>query len=283
VGGDVVDAEVCTKSIELNLIIYILYMYTWDETSNANESCCRYSTNNAYIGFKRMVHDAQYPGDDIPPLPHPSTWFSHLEDPKASSTSRDTTTSSHRSSPARRTRARNNRNRSASPAAAAAGGGSDDDIAIARERISLRCPLTLQPFKDPVTSTKCPHSFERQAIEDMISRSQHTVPVRDPSGGNKPRRVRAVECPVCSVMLTLHDLRSDPVLLRRVRRAEAARRREEDEDDDDEFDPDPEAAAARRRLKGSRQSGFTVASDDDEEDDDDDAVDVDRVPVKQER
>lgn len=64
-------------------------------------------------------------------------------------------------------------------------------------------------------------------------------------------------------MLTADDLRSDPVLLRRVRRAEMAMQR----DDDDELDPDSEDAAAApgsargRRVKGSRQSGFTVASD----------------------
>ncbi|KAL2012203.1 hypothetical protein VTN00DRAFT_4921 [Thermoascus crustaceus] len=231
----------------------------------------RYTTNNAYIGFKRMVHDAQHPGDDIPPLPHASTWFSHLEDPasaNAPSTSRATG-----SPPARRTR---NRNRSASPAA----NDDDDDVAIARERISLRCPLTLQPFRDPVTSTKCPHSFEREAIETMIARSSQTAPAPGgPGSTGRPHRVRAVECPVCSVMLRLGDLRSDPVLLRRVKRAEAARQRE---DDEEAFDPDADAER-RRRMKGSRQSGFTVADDDDEDENDDDAMDVDRVPVKPER
>lgn len=231
----------------------------------ANE--IRYTTNNDYIGFYRIVHEAKYPGDDIPPPPHASTWFSHLEDPS---------TAAHgAASPVRRTRNQaRGRNRSASPA-------DSEDIAIERERISLRCPLTLLTFTDPVTSTKCPHSFERLAIEDMIARSSTTEPIPSRDGG-RPRRARCVKCPVCSVTLTLQDLRPDPVLLRRVRRAE----REAIEDDESDED-----GIRRRRSKGGRRSGFTVTSDVD----DDDEMDVDSsrastrikaeetVRVKQER
>ncbi|GIK06943.1 hypothetical protein Aspvir_002596 [Aspergillus viridinutans] len=200
----------------------------------------RYSTNNAYIGFYRIVHEAKHPGDDIPPLPHASTWFAHKEDPHATSTATTDQTS------ARRTRQR----RSPSPA-------DSDEIAIERERISLKCPLTLLPFRDPVTSTKCPHSFEREAITDMIAHSSTTVP-GPPSRGRR-NRIRSVKCPVCSVVLTAEDLRSDPVLLRRVRRAEAASQREAE---DDELDAD---GNPRRRRRQGRKSGITVASDDDSE------------------
>jgi hypothetical protein len=44
----------------------------------------------------------------------------------------------------------------------------DNDIAIARERISIKCPLTLQEFKDPVTSKKYPHTFKKLAILNII-------------------------------------------------------------------------------------------------------------------
>ncbi|GAQ03371.1 hypothetical protein ALT_0692 [Aspergillus lentulus] len=201
----------------------------------------RYSTNNAYVGFYRIIHDAKHPGDDIPPLPHASTWFAHMEDPHAATTSTADQTS------ARRTRQRR------SPSAA-----DSDEIAIERERISLKCPLTLLPFRDPVTSTKCPHSFEREAITDMIARSSTTVP-GPPSRGRRNNRIRSVKCPVCSVVLTAEDLRSDPVLLRRVRRAEAASQREAE---DDELDAD---GNPRRRPREGRKSGITVASDDDSE------------------
>lgn len=123
------------------------------------------------------MHDAQHPGDDAPPLANASTWFP--ADPTlATSTS------------TRNTRAHANGH----PTTAAAGAedDDDDDLAIASERISIKCPLTLLPYKDPVTSTKCPHSFEKAAILDMISKSAGRV------GGEK-----AVQCPVCERVCSL--------------------------------------------------------------------------------
>lgn len=144
-----------------------------------------------------MVHDAKHPGDDAPPVPHASTWFRHMEDGTAQENAE-----------------------------------SDDDIAIEREKVSLRCPLTFLTFKEPVTSTKCPHSFERTAIEDMIKKSTYmlTLPRGHPRQG---QRGRYVKCPVCELPLTKEDLRPDPVLLRKVRRQS-----QKDDDDDDDDDDD---------------------------------------------
>jgi mRNA (guanine-N7-)-methyltransferase len=159
----------------------------------------------------------------------------------------------------------------------------DDDIAIERESISLKCPLTLVMFVDPVSSTKCVHSFERQAIEDMINQSSMTVPAgqNDYQGGGRgarARRVRAIACPVCSVKLTLNDLKRDPVIMTRVRRARAAKQRDAEEAD---FERDD---GRRRHLKGGRRSGFTVASDDEEEDAAEVNVQAERmIRIKQER
>lgn len=179
----------------------------------------RYASNNDYIGFYRMVHDAKFPNDEAPPLPHSSTWFQHMEDPNATSAAQD-------ASGPRNTRSRRESSES------------DDDIAIERERISIKCPLTLLPYQDPVTSTKCPHSFEREAIYDMIARSGMQIPV---GPGRGARRVRAVKCPVCSTPFTADDLRPDPVLLRRVRRAEelAAREAEENMEGQSQLAPRP--------------------------------------------
>ncbi|KAJ5515622.1 hypothetical protein N7527_007182 [Penicillium freii] len=213
----------------------------WDELSLTE----RYASNNSYIGFYRMVHDSKFPGDDVPPLPHSSTWFEHMEDANTQS-----------GAPAR-TR---NQNRRASPA------GSDDDIAIERERISLKCPLTLTPYQDPVTSTKCPHSFEREAIMDMIKRSPTTI--APPASRRGQRRVHVVKCPVCSIPLTAEDLRPDPVLLRRVRRAQELQEREEE---DDHLEGDG-------RKQKDRSTGITLGSD---VESDDDAMDVDAPPPSQ--
>lgn len=221
----------------------------------------RYSTNNTYIGFYRMVHDAKHPGDDIPPLPHASTWFRHLEDPSTAAVP-----------PRTQTRPQTRRHQS-TPAE-----GNDEDIAIEKERVSLKCPLTLLTFNEPLTSTKCPHSFEAQAIMDMISHSPMMVPV----GRDRRNRVRAVKCPVCSVVLTQEDLKRDAVLERRVRRMQRQQQEEEEEEDEDE-DEDEDGGDGRRRKRNraQRKSGITVASDD--EDDDDDEEEAQPVRVKQEK
>ncbi|KAL4792041.1 mRNA capping enzyme-domain-containing protein [Aspergillus venezuelensis] len=224
----------------------------------------RYTKNNSYIGFYRIIHDAKHPGEDIPPVPNANTWFAHLEDPTAASRKRRSSSSSS-IAPARYTRHR-------VAARNASGDSDDDDVAIERERISLKCPLTLLPFRDPVTSTKCPHSFEREAITSMIGSSARTVPAATSSSGRGGRKIRAVKCPVCEVVLTNNDLREDPVLLRRVKRAEDAQRRREEEDDDD------------ISVSGRRKSGrVELGSDDEDGDGNGGSMAMDHVRIKQER
>ncbi|KAL2821987.1 zinc-finger of the MIZ type in Nse subunit-domain-containing protein [Aspergillus granulosus] len=223
----------------------------------------RYSENNNYIGFYRIIHEAKHPGDDPPPVPHASTWFAHLEDPNARSKRRNSS-----SAPTRR----NTRQRQRSASV------DSDDLAIERERISLKCPLTLVLFKDPVTSTKCPHSFERAAILAMIAGSSMTVavPGQMSSSSRRHHRVRAVKCPVCSEVLMESDLREDLVLLRRVRRAEAAQRRDREEEEDAEL-----GFSGRRK---SRQNGIMLGSDDEPGvGGSGDEMEIDQVRIKQER
>ncbi|KAF3388436.1 mRNA cap guanine-N7 methyltransferase [Penicillium rolfsii] len=200
----------------------------------------RYSKNNTYTGFYRVVHDSKYPDNEAPPLPHSSTWFSHMED--------DSSVGASNRTPSNRRRTR----RQPSPA-------DSDDVAIERERISLNCPITLARFKDPVTSTKCPHSFEHDAIMDMIMRSK-------PMPGG-PTRAKAIKCPVCLTFLTAADLVRDTALQRRVRRAEEreARRAEESGSEDDDERQNP--------------NRVTLASD--AVDPDEDAMDVDVPAVMQ--
>ena len=120
------------------------------------------------MGFKKIVHDAHYPGDSAPPMPHASTWFVNESDDASVSRTRG--------------------------AAAAADTVEDDDLEVASERISVKCPITLLHMKDPVTSRKCPHSFEKTAILDMIKLSEETVPG---TGRHGPKQIK---CPVCTVV-----------------------------------------------------------------------------------
>lgn len=185
----------------------------------------RYGSDNDYRAFRGAVHDARFAGTDIP-LGHESTWFTNdgvaaLPQPGV-------------------TPANNGGGDDGVSGDAGAGAGaaedSDDDLQIAKETISTKCPLTLQEFKHPLTSRKCPHSFEQDAILGMIDNPSNTVRV----GGSNQRGardgVRAVQCPVtgCSSMLTKADLRADPVLLRKIRRIQRANAEDEDEDEEDE-------------------------------------------------
>jgi hypothetical protein len=98
----------------------------------------RYAEHNHYVGFKRSVHDGMYPDGEVP-MPAANRWFR-----------------TGRGSPAPGT------------AAAEQDDDSDEDVAIAGERISTKCPITLMEFVQPITSTKCPHTFEKNAILEMI-------------------------------------------------------------------------------------------------------------------
>lgn len=202
----------------------------------------RYARNEAYGNFKKMVHDAKYRDDR--PLPHPDTWF----------------------------------NETGSPAPGVTGHGADhdqdDDIVMERATISIKCPLTFLPFKDPYTSSKCPHTFERTAILELIRKSATRL-----GGGSSRGGERAVICPVtgcdqvriCLVqawywarrltlckMLTAGDLHPDPILVRKIKRMqqEKAREAEESETEDvEEFDvSQQEPGRSQPRIKGSPSS-----------------------------
>ncbi|PGH13335.1 hypothetical protein AJ79_03752 [Helicocarpus griseus UAMH5409] len=214
----------------------------WKEMSLTD----RYTKNNTYINFYRVVHETRHAanskgngdgdGAEIPALPHPSTWFANHQTGTGDA------------------------------------GEDQDDVAIHSERHSLRCPITLLPFVDPVKSKKCPHSFEKRAIMSMIERSRDRMPVPDGAAaaaaaaagsGGRRRTVNCVKCPVCTVQLSVFDLEGDVVALRRIRRVEERRRRDEEEglevdesEDGDGEGGDGEVAVSQvnegRRVKRER-------------------------------
>lgn len=129
--------------------------------------------NNDYRSFKRTVHDAMYPGEDPPPVPHASTWFSENE--MASS------------------RSRRNRN---STEDANHESEEEDDVIIASATTNLKCPLTLQMFVEPYSNNVCSHSFEKAAI--IAYHHENGVVFVPPNQRLGPRTVQGpkqVRCP----------------------------------------------------------------------------------------
>ncbi|KAI9780376.1 MAG: hypothetical protein M1835_004506 [Candelina submexicana] len=209
----------------------------------------RYATNNEYIGFKRIVHDSRHPGEGGPPLAAASTWFP--DDTTTSSTSPSTNTAAS---------SRRARQQPTTTTGTAEDDNDDDEIAIASERISTKCPITLQDFKEPVTSKKCPHSFEKSAILSLINDSGMR------SGG--PRGEKAVKCPVCEMLLTPSDLTHDKVLTRRIKRLLLAARDESDSDIETPHHSFNHQQSAKHHHQHSNKRGGIEEIDDDDDDDD---------------
>jgi hypothetical protein len=108
----------------------------------------RYAMDKGYADFRQQEFEG-YNDDEEQDPPSPEKWF-ETEEP--------------------------------APGTATQGAAdeSDDDVQIARAKISTKCPLTLQEFKDPVMSTVCKHTFEKSAIDEMIGRRAQ---VQCPVGG----------------------------------------------------------------------------------------------------
>lgn len=178
----------------------------------------RYTKDNSYVAFKGIVHQSRFPDGEVEP-PHANTWFTE-------------------------------NGAAPQPGVTGAGRGTDDDedddIQIQRAKTSTKCPLTLQEFRDPVTSSKCKHSFEASAIMEMISNSRETVGGQPGARGRATGGEKAVRCPVasCNVMLTKSELNKDPVIVYQIERLQRAQRLAEDEDEEDD---EGEGSSGRQR------------------------------------
>lgn len=90
----------------------------------------KYGLNNDYIGFKRLWHDAVH-GRDGKALQDASRWFS--ENGGEGEADDD-----------------------------------DEDLIVAEERLDIHCPLSMTVMKDPYTSAKCKHTFEKASIVEFL-------------------------------------------------------------------------------------------------------------------
>ena len=109
----------------------------------------RYSVNNDYIEFKRQWHMGLYGADAV--VPDAKRWFTREGQPVF------------------------NYGHSGDHAPRNGGGEEDEEMAdedeelvIEREKVSTRCPLSLQEMKEPYTNTVCKHTFERSAILEFF-------------------------------------------------------------------------------------------------------------------
>ncbi|KIX96515.1 uncharacterized protein Z520_07781 [Fonsecaea multimorphosa CBS 102226] len=208
----------------------------------------RYARNNDYRGWYRVLYDAKNPGESAPPMPNESLWFA-AEEGRINSLS----SSQRRHHP---------QGSNADETSMTEEEEDEDEVEIAAEKTRLKCPITLLPYIDPVTSKNCNHSYERAAILSMLSTSTDFAPFTQDQlaelsqlGNNQKQRARRereirikqVKCPECNTPLIEADLVDNPALKRRVARLLAQERRDnlatsdvdgESHSDDDDDDGD---------------------------------------------
>lgn len=233
---------------------------------NAQSLTERYARNNTYADFYKLVWDSKHPGEHPPPLPDLSMWFAAQE---GRGQARNTPRSTQRSATAE---GEDHEDTPSSPQL-----NDDTEIQMTSDVRSVKCPLTMRYFEEPMTSTLCPHSFEKSAILTFIRESDKRLPLTDeqetqlnsryPRGKAgrqqaenylRSQNAKCVQCPVpgCKIKtLTADDLRFDNVLLRMTKRAQEAEKREKEEDDngpddlDDDSSDDGLPSATQRKKK----------------------------------
>lgn len=215
----------------------------WVLAWNAQSLTEKYAQTNEYRGFYKTVWDAKNHGDkDDVPAPHHTLWFAAEEGRETDTTARSGGNSDN---------------------------GVDDDIAVDHVVIRTKCPFTFASFKDPVTSKKCPHSFERSAFEEVMRNTTKYLPFTPEQleelgcCRNRPERTRkekeigipAINCPECNKLLAKTDVESDPVLQRKVQRIEAKKQKEQEANEDSEDEDEDE-----ERPRGTQRKPVGVGS-----------------------
>ena len=228
----------------------------------------RYSQNQTYSDFYKVKFDAQNQTENPPPLPHHSIWFAAEEGRQPQ---RNTQRGTQRSNTLN-----NDDEEQDEDSAMQEAEDEDTELQMVSENVSCKCPLTMVWFKEPMTSTKCPHSFERGAIEGLIHRSTDTLPLTAeqtaeldrlfPRGQRgRPEKetqikrrdgnARAARCPDagCQQMLTENDIRLDVRLQQQSRRKQREEQKaleeEHDVDDEDESSGDDAVVGTQRRRR----------------------------------
>lgn len=206
---------------------------TWNATSLTD----KYAKSNHYRGFYTTIHDSMHQNGEDVPVPHETMWFA-AEEGRVTETA----------------------------VLLGAGNRADenDDLQVDHVVIRIKCPFTLQDFKDPVTSKKCPHSFERSAFYEVLKQTDKHLPFtpvqvqeidrcRNRAERMKKEKeigIAAVQCPECGKLLAEADVERNPALQRKVQRMVAEKQREREADDDSEDDDEDLPRGTQRKPVG---------------------------------
>ncbi|EXJ82719.1 hypothetical protein A1O3_06533 [Capronia epimyces CBS 606.96] len=223
----------------------------------------RYAHNNDYKGFYRVLYDAKHPGEAAPPMPNERLWFAAEEGRELISTQQRSRHDSGRDEEGDEENDNDDDD-----------DDDDDEIEIASERVRIKCPITLLPYVDPVTSLRCNHSYEKSAIQSMLETAQDHAPFtpeqlaeldrldrRDRPRRERQMRVPQVKCPECNLPLTAADLKPNPALRRRVQRLlESARRNQERDIATSDVDQDDEEDDAEDMVRGTQRRPVGLGS-----------------------
>ncbi|KAK9466589.1 zinc-finger of the MIZ type in Nse subunit-domain-containing protein [Lipomyces arxii] len=163
-------------------------MNSYDESQSQRTEQIKYDKNNFFLDYKRTVWDAKY--GDTDEMPQVEQWFDATGKAKSNTMIHDSQ-----------------------------GGNEDDDLVVAQVKQSLKCPISLKLYVDPVTSEICHHSYSKDAIMAMFV---HKMVIDCPVGG-------------CSRKLRKTDLVPDNYLAGRVQRY-IDRQSDQNEEEFDELD-----------------------------------------------
>lgn len=244
----------------------------------------RYSRDASYRQFYELYWEAKNSNADPKPiLPHPSVWFAAEEGRRVGQLSRGMS-STQRSTQRGELNAEDREvdaldipgsfPQSGRPTAENEDDDDDDDeIQMRAESRSMLCPLSMRKFEDPVVSSKCPHTFEREAIHSFIDGQDMRLPLSDTqqaeltakygpaqsgrraAGRNgaeadmMSRQPKCAKCPVCLTLLTKSDLRDDLLMRRQIKKAEEEERRAAEEEDEDHDSDDELVTGTQSRRK----------------------------------
>jgi hypothetical protein len=211
---------------------------------NSQSLTDRYARDNYYKGWKGSLWDGQNPGENPPPMPHETLWFAVEE-------GRSATVSFSSTQPGRQ------RSAHSGPANDASftepGEDEGDDLEISAENTRIRCPLTLLPYKVPMTSRNCNHSYEKTAILELLLNCT-----------TQPKKVKCPETGCNADINGEEDLYENQLLKRRVARILARQAQQNapatsdiDEDDDDD---DGVVKGTQRKPVGLGSSPVTPAT-----------------------